>query len=91
MAYIRSSLADGLQAVYDELIGTLRSLKPEVKYQLLHSAVGILGKSARDHTSLKLSPSIEIFALVADIPTNARNSDWPEVVQNFLLQFMDRK
>jgi hypothetical protein len=91
MTDMRSPLADGLQAVYDGVIGALKSVEPEVKYQLLCSAVDILGKSAQDRTSLKLRPPIEILALVADIPTSARNSDWPKVVQQFLWQFTDRK
>jgi len=91
MAYMRASLADVLQAVYDEVIGALQSVEPEAKYQLLRSALDILGKSVQDGTVLKLSPSINILASVADIPTSARDSDWPKVVQQFLWQFTDRK
>jgi len=91
MAYMRLSSADGLQAVYDGVIGALKGVEPEVKYQLLRSAVDVLGKSVQNSTSLKRSPSIEVLALVADIPTSAWNSDWPKVVQQFLWQFTDRK
>jgi hypothetical protein len=40
MAYIRSLLADGLQAVYDGVIRVLgrNNLGPELKYRLLESA-----------------------------------------------------
>ena len=91
MAYTRSSLADELQVVYNEVIRALKSVEPEVKCQLLRSALDILGKHSRDRTSLKLSPSVEILALVADIPKSRRNSDWPKVVQQFLWQLTDRK
>ena len=91
MAYLRSSLADGLQAVYDEVIRALKGLEHEVKYPLLRFAVDILGKNAQDSTSLKRSPSIEILALVANIPMSARNSDWTKVVPQFLWQLTDRK
>lgn len=82
---------DGLQAVYDGVIGALMSVEPGVKYQLLRSAVDILAKSAQDGTSLKRRPPIEILALVEDIPTGARDSNWLKVVQQFLWQFTDRK
>jgi len=91
MAYMRSSLAGGLQAVYDEVIGALKSIEPEAKYQLLRSALDILEKSVQGGTPLKLSPTINILASVTSIPTSARDSNYPKVVQQFLWQFTDRK
>ena len=86
MIYIRSPLADGLQAVYDAVIGALSKLEPEAKLRLLKSAVDIVGMRARNSTSLKLGSSIEIRALVSDV----RESN-QRLVQQFLGQFTDCK
>jgi hypothetical protein len=88
MAYIRSPLADGLQAVYDGVISVLErnNLELDPKYRLLESAVDIIGKHHRDGTSLKLGDYMEIHALVSDIwESNQR------LVQQFLGQFTDCK
>ena len=57
-------LADGRQAVYDEVIDQLKkpALKPEIMFQLLGKTVDILGGHGANS---KLSPSIEVCPLVA--------------------------
>jgi hypothetical protein len=84
MVYIRSPLADGLQAVYDAVMGTLSKLEPEAKLRLLEFTVDVVGLHAQNSTSLKLGALIEIRALVSDI----WESD-SKLVQQFLRQFAD--
>jgi hypothetical protein len=91
-AYIRSPLADGLQAVYDGVIKALRDSKdqPEEKYRLLHASVDILGRSAQAGTSLKLTRSVEIHPLVSDLlESNVKKCR--KVVRQFLAEFTDCK
>jgi len=84
MAYIRSSLADGSQAVYDEVIRALSKLKPEAKLRLLESAVDIVGRRALENTPLKLGYYMEIRALVSDVLEGNQ-----KLVHQFLGQFTD--
>jgi hypothetical protein len=84
MTYIRSSLADGLQAVYDAVIGALSKLEPEAKLRLLKSIVDIVGMRTQRSTSFKLGASIEIRPLVSDIWESNQ-----KLVQQFLGQFTD--
>jgi hypothetical protein len=86
----RVILADGRQAVYEGVIAVLKNLGPEDKRRLLHSAVDILGKSAQGGTSLKLSPSIEIYPLLSDLLEGNTEHD-QKVMQQFLVQFTDCK
>ena len=75
--------------MYDEVIDGLRrfALKPEITFQLLHDMVDILG---RHRANLKLSPSIEIWPLIADL--RRRNEErYQETAQQFVEQFTDRK
>lgn len=84
-------LADGWQAVYEGVIGTLRYINLETKHRFLHSAMDILaGKSPQGSTSRKLSRSNKIFPLVSDLWKSNIKSD-QEVAQRFLLQFTDCK
>ena len=81
--------ADERQAVYDQVIDELKKkgLKPEITVQLLDSTVNILGGH---RANLKLSPSIDIHPLVADL---RRSSDkrYQEAAQQFTEQLTDRK
>ena len=89
VAHIWPHLADGRQAVYDQVINELKkpALKPEIMFQLLHNTVDILG----GHTAyLKLSPSIEIWPLVAVLRCS-NEKRYREIVQQFVEQFTDRK
>ena len=66
VANIWPHLADGRQAVYDQVIDELKkvALEPEVMFQLLHNTVDILGGHG---ANLKLSSSIEIGKLARSI------------------------
>ena len=89
VAHIWPHLADGRQAVYDQVVNELKkpALKPEIMFQLLHNTVDILG----DHPAyLQLSPSIEIWPLVAVLRRSNEKRYW-EIVQQFVEQFTDRK
>ena len=90
VAHIWPHLADGQwQAVYDQVIDELKkaALQPEITFQLLHSAADILG---RHGANLKLSPSIEIRPLVADIQ-HSDEKRFQATAQQFVEQFTDRK
>ena len=89
VAHIWSHLADGRQAVYDQVIDSMRkpALKPEIMFQLLHNTVDILGGHRAD---LKLSPSIEIWPLVA-VLRRSNEKRYQEIAQQFVEQFTDRK
>jgi len=90
MAYTRLSLADGLQAVYDEVIRSLKSLESEGKYRLLESAVDLMGRHPRDGRPLKLRRSIEICPLLSNLlEKNIEN--YQKIVRQFLVEFMDCK
>jgi hypothetical protein len=89
-SHMATHLADGRQAVYDQIIDGLKNhaLKPEIAFQLLHNTVDILGGVHK--ANLKLSPSIEICPLIAVL----RHSDekrYQETAQQFVEQFTDRK
>ena len=89
VAHIWPHLADGQQAVYDQVIDKLKkpALKPEITFQLLHNTVDILWNHRAD---LKLSPSIEIWPLV--VVLRRRNEKrYREIAQQFMEQFTDRK
>jgi hypothetical protein len=92
MAYIRSLLADGLQAVYDGVITVLgrNSLEPELKYRLLESAMDIIGRRPRDGTSLKLRRLIEIRPLLSNL-LEKKTENYQKVVRQFLVEFTDCK
>ena len=81
--------ADGRQAVYDQIIDELKkaALEPETMFQLLHNRVDILGGHQAD---LKLSPSIEIWPLIADL-RHSNEKRYQETAQHFVEQFTDRK
>ena len=87
--HIWPHLADGRQAVYDEVIDGLKkpAVKPELMFQLLHNTVDILGGH---RANLKLSPSIEIWPLVADLRCS-NEKRYQEIAQQFVEQFTDRK
>ena len=84
MVYMRSPLADGLQAVYDGVIKALKARRgqPEAKYKLLQAAMEIVGRRAQESTSLKLGDYTEIRALVSDVWESDQ-----KLVQQFLGQF----
>jgi len=73
MAYIKSSLVDGLQAVYDAVVEALTKREPEAKLRLLEPAMDIIGRRARNSTSLELRGLLEIRALVSDVPKSTKN------------------
>jgi hypothetical protein len=79
-----SPLADGLQAVYDAVIGALSKLEPEAKLRLLKSIVDIVGMQVQRSTSLKLGALTKIRAFVSDIWKSNQ-----KLVQRFLGQFTD--
>ena len=89
VAHIWPHLADGRQAVYDEVIDQLKipALKPEITFQLLQNTVDIL----RGHrTNLKLSPPIEIGPLVA-VLRRSNEKRYREIAQQFVVEYTDRK
>jgi hypothetical protein len=90
VAHIWPHLADGRQAVYDQIIDGLKkpALKPEIAFQLLRNTVDILGGVHR--ANLKLSPSIEICPLVADL-RRSNEKRYQETAQQFVEQFTDRE
>ena len=90
LTYITSSLADGRQAVYEGVIGALNGLELEIKYQLLHSAMDILGKSARDGPSLKLRHLGEIHPLMSDL-LEGNNVKYRKLARQFVGLFTDSK
>ena len=75
--------------MYDQVIDGLKTpaLKPEIIFQVLHNTVDILGGHRAD---LKLSPSIEIRRLVADLQ-HSNKKRYQETAQLFVQQFTDRK
>ena len=75
--------------MYDQIIDELKkpALEPEVTFQLLHDMVDILG---RHRANLKLSPSIEIWPLVADLQ-HSDEKRYQKTAQQFVEQFMERK
>ena len=89
VAHIWPHLADGRQAVYDEVIHWLKepALEPEIMFQLLGKMVDILGGH---RANLKLSPSIEICPLVAFL-RRSNEKRYQETAQQFVEQFTDRK
>ena len=90
VAHIWPHLADGRQAVYDQIIDELKkpALKPEITFQLLDNIVNILGGIHR--ANLNLSPSIEICPLVANL-RHSHEKRYRETAQQFIEQFTDRK
>ena len=90
VAHIGPHLADGRQAVYDQVIDELKkpALKPEIMFQLLDNTVNILGRVHQ--ANLKLSPSIEICPLVADL-RHSNERRYQETAQRFVEEFTDRK
>ena len=89
VAHIWSHVADGRQAVYDQVIDRLKkpALEPEITFQLLHNTVDILG---RHGANLKLSPWIEIWRFVA-VLRRSNEKRYREIAQQFMAQFTDRK
>ena len=89
VAHIWPRLADGRQAVYDQVIDELKkaTLEPGITFQLLGKTVDILGVH---RANLKLSPSTEIWPLVAGLQRSNEES-YREIAQQFLAQFTDRK
>ena len=75
--------------MYDQVIDGLKTpaLKPEIMFQVLHNTVDILGGHQAD---LKLSPSIEIWPLIADL-RHSNEKRYQETAQQFVDQFTDRK
>ena len=90
LIYIRSSLADGRQAVYEGVIGALDGLELEAKYQLLHSAMDILGKSAQDGPSLKLIYIGKVHPLMSDL-LESNDVKYRKLAGQFLRLFTDCK
>ena len=75
--------------MYGQVIDELKkhALEPEITFQLLHNTVDILGGHG---ANLKLSPSIEIWPLVADL-RQSNEQRYQETAQQFVEQFTDRK
>jgi len=88
--YIRWSLADGWQAVYEGVIKTLNGLEPRGKHLLLQYAMDILGQSAPGLTSLKLGRSIDILPLLSNLVESNLESH-KMVMRRFLMEFTDCK
>lgn len=80
----------GRQAVYETVIESLRdpSHEVEAKYQLLHSALAILGKGFQGGQPLKLNPTIQILPFVTDLQKSS-NKDFQKTAQEFVEQFTD--
>jgi len=77
--------------VYEGVIGSLgENNRPEIKYQLLHSAMDVLGKNAQRSTTAKLDRSFDVLRLVSDL-WESDNEKYREVARRFLLQFTDCK
>ena len=75
--------------MYDQTIDELKkpALEPEVTFKLLRDTVDILwGHPA----NLRLSPSIEICPLVADL-RRSNEKRYQEIAQQFVEWFTDRK
>ena len=89
VAHIWPHLADGRQAVYDQAIGELKkaALEPEITFQLLGKTVDMLGGNS---ANIILSPSIEIWPLIADL-RHSNEQRYQETAQQFVEQFTDRK
>ena len=84
VSHIWPHLADGGQAVYDQVINELKkkALKPEITVQLLDNMVNIL----RGHrANIKLSRSIDFRALVADLQCSS-DKRYQEGAQQFMEQ-----
>ncbi|KDR68088.1 hypothetical protein GALMADRAFT_146577 [Galerina marginata CBS 339.88] len=81
--------ADGRQAVYEGVVGTLRDdnqkLEPEAKHRLLTAAVDILTQSARQDTSLKLIHSKHVWESLMEL----RESHHRGIARLFMEQFTD--
>lgn len=90
VAHIWPPLADGWQAVYNQVIDKLKklALKPEIMFQLLDITIDILG--GVHQVNLKLSLSIEIHPLIADL-WRSNEKHYQETVQQFMEQLMDHK
>ena len=75
--------------MYDQVIDGLKkpALKPETTFQLLHNTVDILGGHP---ANFKLSPSIEIRPLIADL-RHSNERRYRETAQQFVEQLTDRK
>ncbi|EDR04490.1 uncharacterized protein LACBIDRAFT_391733 [Laccaria bicolor S238N-H82] len=79
---------NGRQALYDQVIDSLKpalKLTPEIMFGLLRNTVDILG---RHRANLKLSPSIEIRPLIADL-RHSNETRYQETAQQFMEQFTD--
>ena len=89
VAHIWPHLADGQQALYDQVIEELKkpALKPDITFQLLDNTVNILGRVHR--ANFKPSPSIEIWPIVA-VLRRSNEKRYQEIAQQFLEQFTDR-
>ena len=89
LIYIRSSLADGRQAVYEGVIGALDGLELEAKYQLLHSTMKILEKpeSVQDGPSFHLG---EIYPLMSDL-LESNDVKYRRLARRFVGLFTDCK
>ena len=75
--------------MYNQVIDELKkpALEPEVTFQLLQDMVDILG---RHRANIILSPSIEIWPLIADL-RHSNEKRYQETAQQFVEQFTDRK
>lgn len=76
--------------MYEKVIMALRDPKRKLqeKYQLLHSALDILGKRSKGGQHLKLDPTKEVIRLVTDLQ-QSNNKDFQETVKEFVEQFTD--
>ncbi|KDR70482.1 hypothetical protein GALMADRAFT_76143, partial [Galerina marginata CBS 339.88] len=88
LPYFSMILADGRQAVYDGVIGGLRSTETatETKYQLLKSTVDILLNSG---PTLNLCHLNEIKNFTSDL-RESNNEDYQEMARQFMEQFTDQ-
>ena len=82
---------NGRQALYEKIIEALSktdaNLELEVKYQLVHLAVGVL---ARKGSELKLSRSSQVRPLVFEL-LNSGNKEYKKTAGKFMMQFSDRE
>ena len=77
--------------MYEGVIGSLgENNRPEIKYQLLHSAMDILKENAQRSTTAKLDRPFEVLRLVSDL-WESKNEKYREVARRFLVQFTDCK
>ena len=77
--------------MYEGVIEALKVANSmEVKHQLITNAIGVLTKSARNNTSLRLRHSSTVQGSMADI-WKADNEEYQKTAWQFMEQFTDCK